>query len=163
MKPLAFAAVAAFGLVAGAAAQQASQQPVETPDGRDRTNQINFDKADKNRDGEVNREEGNSIAGFDFSRADTNHDLTLSRAEFDAAMARSTSRGDGAPGPRSGDRTAQVSFEAVDTNKDGKIDANEAEGIPGFNFSSADVDDNHSVSRQEFQTAMANATPRPRG
>jgi hypothetical protein len=161
MKPFVFAAVAAFTLAAGAAAQQASQQPVETPEGRDRTNQVNFDKADKNRDGEVNREEGNSIAGFDFSRADTNHDLTLSRAEFDAAMARSTSRGDGTPGPRSGDRTAQVSFEGVDTNKDGKIDADEAEGIPGFNFSSADVDDNHSVSRQEFQTAMA--TSRPRG
>lgn len=163
MKPLTFAAVAALGLAAGAAAQQASQQPVETPEGRDRTNQISFEKADKNKDGEVNREEGNAIAGFDFSRADTNHDLLLSRAEFDAAMARSTSRGDGAPGPRSGDRTAQVSFEAVDTNRDGKIDANEAEGIPGFNFSSADVDDNRSVSRQEFQTAMANATPRPRG
>jgi Ca2+-binding EF-hand superfamily protein len=87
--------------------------------------------------------------------------LTLSRAEFDAAMARSTSRGDGEPGPRSGDRTAQVSFEAVDTNKDGKVDANEAEGIAGFNFSSADVDDDQSVSRQEFQKAMA--TSRPRG
>ena len=84
----------------------------------------------------------------------------LSRAEFDAAMARSTSRGDGTPGPRSGDRTAQVSFEGVDTNKDGKIDANEAEGVPGFNFSSADVDDNESVSRQEFQTAMAGSRPR---
>lgn len=48
MKPLAFAAGAAFTLAAGAAAQQARQQPVETPDGRDRTNQINFDKADKN-------------------------------------------------------------------------------------------------------------------
>jgi EF hand domain-containing protein len=155
-----FVTLAALGLVAGAAAQQPSQQPVPTPDGRDRTNQVSFDKTDANKDGVVNREEGNMIAGFDFSRADTNHDLTLSRAEFDAAMARTTSRGDGSPGPRSGDRTAQVSFESVDSNKDGKLDQNEAMGVPGFNFSSADVDDNRSVSRQEFQTAMANARPR---
>ena len=159
MKTATFAALAAFGLAAGAAAQQ-SQQPVPTPEGRDRTNQVNFDNTDKNKDGVVNREEGNSVAGFDFSRADTNKDLTLSRAEFDAAMARTTSRGDGDPGPRSGDRTAQVSFESVDSNKDGKLDQNEAMGIPGFNFSSADVDDNRSVSRQEFQTALASSRPR---
>jgi Ca2+-binding EF-hand superfamily protein len=160
MKALSFLLLAGLGLTAGAAAQQPSREPVPTPEGRDRTNQVSFDKADANNDGLVNREEGNSIAGFDFSRADSNRDLTLSRAEFDAAMARTTSRGDGDPGPRSGDRTAQVSFEAADANKDGKVDKNEAMGIPGFNFSSADVDDNESVSRQEFQTAMANARPR---
>jgi hypothetical protein len=100
------------------------------------------------------------IAGFDFSRADTDSNLLLSRAEYDAAMARSTSRGDGEPGPRSGDRTAQVSFEAADANKDGKVDKNEAAGIPGFNFTSADVDDDESVSREEFRTVMGNSTPR---
>jgi EF hand domain-containing protein len=159
MKRIAFATFVAMGMAAGAIAQQ-SRQPVETPEGVDRTNQISFEKADKNNDGKVNREEGNDIAGFDFSRADTNSDLTLSRAEFDAAMARSTSRGDGDPGPRSGDRVAQVSFEAVDTNKNNKIDRDEAEDIPGLNFSSADVDDDASLSRQEFQTAMGNSTPR---
>jgi Ca2+-binding EF-hand superfamily protein len=148
-----------LGFATGVGAQ-ASREPVPVPEGRDRTNQIPFEQADANKDGQINREEGNMIAGFDFSRADTDNNLYLSRAEYDAALARSTSRGDGDPGPRSGDRTAQVSFEAADANKDGKVDKNEAAGIPGFNFTSADVDDNESVSRQEFQTAMANSTPR---
>ncbi len=137
-----------------------SQQRTQVPDGRDRTEQVPFAQADANKDGEINREEGNKIDGFDFSRADTNNDRTLSRAEYEAAMARSTSRGDGEPGPRDGDRTARVSFESADANKDGKVDRTEAAGIPGFNFTAADVDDNDSVSRQEFQTAMATATPR---
>ena len=135
-------------------------QPTRVPEGVDRTDQVPFAQADANKDGEINREEGNMIAGFDFSRADTDNNLTLSRSEYEAALARSTSRGDGVPGPRSGDRTAQVSFEAADANKDGKVDKTEAAGIPGFNFTSADVDDNESLSRQEFQTAMANSTPR---
>jgi len=135
-------------------------QPTRVPEGVDRTQQVPFAQADANKDGEINREEGNLIAGFDFSRADTDNDLTVSRTEYDAALARSTSRGDGNPGPRSGDRTAQVSFEAADADKDGKVDKTEAAGIPGFNFTAADVDDNESISRQEFQTAMANSTPR---
>ena len=149
----------ALGFASGVAAQQ-SREAVPVPDGRDRTQQVPFERADANKDGSINREEGNMLAGFDFSRADTDNDLKLTRAEYDAAMARSTSRGDGDPGPRSGDRTAQVSFEAADADKDGKIDKNEAAGIPGFNFTSADVDDDESVTREEFRTAMANATPR---
>lgn len=159
MKRKALATFIALGFASGVAAQ-ASREPVAVPEGRDRTNKVSFETADANKDGEINREEGSKIAGFDFSRADTNSSLTLTRAEFDAAMARSTSRGDGDPGPRSGDRTAQVSFDAADANKDGKVDRNEAAGIAGFNFTSADVDDDQSVSRQEFQTAMANSTPR---
>jgi Ca2+-binding EF-hand superfamily protein len=100
------------------------------------------------------------IAGFDFSRADTDDDASLTRREFESAMAKSTSRGDGEPGPRSGDRTEQVSFEKADDNSDGKVSREEANEIEGFNFSSADVNDDASLSRQEFQTAMANSTPR---
>ena len=159
MKRTALAAFIALGFATAAAAQSA-REPVEVPEGRDRTDQIPFAEADANKDGQINREEGNMIAGFDFSRADTDNNLLLSRAEYDAALARSTSRGDGDPGPRSGDRTAQVSFEAADANKDGKVDKNEAAGIPGFNFTSADVDDDENVSREEFRTAMANSTPR---
>jgi hypothetical protein len=148
-----------LGFASSVTAQQ-SREPVPVPEGRERTNQVPFERADANKDGTINREEGNMIAGFDFSRADTDDNLSLSRSEYEAAMARSTSRGDGDPGPRSGDRTARVSFEAADANEDGKLDKNEAAGIPGFNFTSADVDDDESVSPQEFRTAMANATPR---
>ena len=156
MKRMALATlVVAMGISAGAAAQQA-----RTPAGNDRTNQVSFQQADKNKDGKVNTEEGNDIAGFDFSRADTNGDSSLSQQEFNAAMARSTARGDGEQGPHSGDRTAQWSFEEVDSNRDGEVDREEAADIPGFNFTSADVDDNKSVNRQEFQAVMRNSTPR---
>jgi Ca2+-binding EF-hand superfamily protein len=158
MKKLAFATLVAMGMSAAAIAQQPGQQPA--PRGGDRTDQISFETADKNGDGRVNRQEAGTIAGFDFSRADTNADLALTRAEFQAAMATSTPRGDGVPGPRSGDRTAQVSFDTADKDKDGKVTRDEASAIPGFNFSSADVNDDSALSRQEFQTAMAGSQPR---
>jgi hypothetical protein len=157
MKAVALAALATLGLALGATAQQAIQQPVKTPDGPDRTDRIEFDQADKNRDGRLNRAEGTAIADFDFSSADANEDLVLSRPEFATAMARSVSRGHGQPDASSNDRTAQVDFEAVDTNQDDRIDAAEAAEVPHFNFRSADVDHDQSLSRREFRTAIANS------
>ena len=75
-------------------------------------------------------------------------------------MATSTPRGDGRPEARDADRTAQVTFDTADKNKDGKVSRDEAGDIPGFNFSSADVNDDASLSRQEFHTAMAGSQPR---
>ena len=155
MKRIALATLVAFGVAASAAAQQ-----TRTPPGNDRTNQVSFEEVDKDKDGKLTTEEGNAINGFDFSRADTNNDRTLTRQEFEAAMARSTPRGDGNEGPLTGDRTEQVTFEQADKNRDGKLDRDEAEDIDGFNFSAADVDDDRWVSRTEFQTAMAGSRPR---
>ncbi len=110
MKKLAFATLVAMGMTAAAVAQQQpSQQPAPrstqpqttqpqtqpsqtAPRGGDRTEQVTFERADKNADGRVNREEANDIDGFDFSRADTNNDASLSRSEYQAAMATSTPR-----------------------------------------------------------------------
>jgi hypothetical protein len=155
MKRTALATLVALGLAATAMAQQA-----RTPPGDDRTNIATFAEADKDGDGRVNREEGNAIHGFDFSRADTNDDKSLSRQEFDAAMAKSTARGDGEPEGLAGDRTEQVTFEQADKNHDGKVDRDEAEDIDGFNFTAADADDDRWISRAEFQTAMAGSRPR---
>jgi EF hand/EF-hand domain pair len=151
MKRIALATFVALGLAAGAVAQP----------GNDRTNQVPFAEVDRDKDGKLNRDEGNSINGFDFSRADTNNDGYVARTEFDAAMARSTARGDGNEGPASGDRTEQVTFEKADKNSDGKVSADEANDIDGFDFSTADADDDRWLSRAEFQTAMS--TSRPRG
>jgi hypothetical protein len=147
MTRTALATLVALGLAATAAAQE-----TRTPPGND--------EVDKDKDGKLTREEGNAINGFDFSRADTNNDRTLTRQEFDAAMARSTSRGDGDEGPLAGDRTEHVTFEQADKNKDGKVDRDEAEDIDGFNFTAADADDDRWISRAEFQTAMAGSRPR---
>jgi len=189
MKKLAFATLVAMGMAATALAQLPSQQPAPrnaqpppqqtqpvqqpstqatpAPRGGDRTEQVAFDKADKNSDGKVSREEANDIDGFDFSRADTNSDASLSRQEYQAAMATSTPRGDSGSA-RSGDaapgagqqRQAQVTFDAADKDKDGKITRDEASAVPNLNFTSADTNADASLSRQEFQVAMAGAQPR---
>lgn len=96
MKGIAITALAALGFAFTASAQQRSP----APPGGDRTDQVSFDTVDKDRDGKLTRQEANEIDGFDFSRADTNNDATLSRQEFAAAMAISTPRGDGRPNPR---------------------------------------------------------------
>jgi Ca2+-binding EF-hand superfamily protein len=164
MKTLTLATLVAMGAATAAVAQQPGQptpppqtQTVPSPPGNDRTNRVSFEIADRNKDGLVNEEEGNLINGFDFSRADTNDDATLTRAEFQAAMAKSTPRGDAL---QSGDRTEQTTFDKADKNSDGKVSREEANEIDGFNFSKADVDANAYLSRQEFQTAMASSTPR---
>ena len=140
MNKLAFATLVAMGMTAAAIAQQPSQQPTPrqsqpqtqpqaqprqtqpgssqttpAPRGGDRTEQMSFERADKNADGRVSREEGNDVDGFDFSRADTNNDGSLSRQEYQAAMATSTpregsaARNDSGGSARSGDASASAS------------------------------------------------------
>jgi Ca2+-binding EF-hand superfamily protein len=189
IKKLALATLVAMGMSAAALAQQQpSQQPAQgstqppsssqstpAPRGDDRTEQVTFERADKNGDGRVNREEGNDIDGFDFSRADTNNDASLTRQEYQAAMATSTPRegpgarndsgsarsGDASPSTSSGQsqRTA-MSFDTADKDKDGKVTRAEAADVTGLNFSSADTNADASLSRQEFQVAMAGTQPR---
>jgi hypothetical protein len=87
----------ALGILASisvSAVALAQQSPAPAPRGGDRTEQVQFDRADKNADGRVSREEANDIDGFDFSRADTNNDGSLTRQEYDTAMGSSTPRRD---------------------------------------------------------------------
>jgi len=202
MNKLALATLVAMGMTAAAIAQQPGQSPSQRPTqpstqprstqpstpstqprstqsspaprGGDRTEQVTFERADKNADGQVSRQEANEIDGFDFSRADTNNDSTLSRQEYQAAMATSTPR-EGPTGrneqggsARSGDasgsapsqRTAQVTFDTADKDKDGKVTRQEASVVPGLDFVSADTNADASLSRQEFQIALAGSQPR---
>jgi hypothetical protein len=215
LQKLAFATLAAMGVTAAAIAQQPSQQQTPrsntpstqqqpgqqpgsssqtAPRGGDRTEQVPFERADKDSDGKLTRQEANDVEGFDFSRADTNNDASLTRQEYQAAMMSSTQRDGAGASERSGDgsaarggaqtdqaanssqqragqsqqseqgqqgqRTAQVSFDNADKDKDGKITRAEANDIQGLDFSTADTNDDASLSRQEFQTAMAGVQPR---
>jgi hypothetical protein len=165
MNKLTIATVAALSIAGTALAQQPAQtpqQPVrsEQPAGDDKSDQVPFETADKNKDGTINQEEGNAIDGFDFSRADTNDDEILSRQEYQVAMATSTPRGDGQPELSDSDRTAQVSFDRADTDRNGVLSNEEGNDIPNFDFSRADVNDDEQLSRQEYQAAMAPSQPR---
>jgi hypothetical protein len=93
MKRIAFATFVAMGMAAGAAAQQSTQQPTRSPPGNDRTNQVTFEQADKNKDGKIDRDEAEDIDGFNFTAADADDDRWISRAEFQTAMAGSRPRG----------------------------------------------------------------------
>jgi Ca2+-binding EF-hand superfamily protein len=59
----------------------------------DRTEQVTFEQADKNKDGKIDRDEAEDIDGFNFSAADADDDRWLSREEFRTAMAGSQPRG----------------------------------------------------------------------
>lgn len=124
---------------------------------------VSFEDADKNGDGRVNREEAKIIPDFDFARADTNVDASLSRPEFYAAL--------GIPSPprgaeqvaqvaRNADPGAPVSFETIDKNKDGRVNRKEASDIPGFDFAAADVNEDATLNRHEFEIALAGLAPR---
>ena len=63
------------------------------------------------------------------------------------------------PGQGTETQVAQLSFEAVDTNHDGVITQNEALAVPGLDFASADKDNSHTLSHQEFDAAMAKTRP----
>jgi len=63
------------------------------------------------------------------------------------------------PRPGQEQQVAQLSFESVDTNKDGVITQNEALAVPGLDFAAADTDNSKSLSRQEFAAAMAKSRP----
>ena len=68
------------------------------------------------------------------------------------------------PGQGAESQVAQLSFESVDTNKDGVITANEALAVPSLDFATADADNSKTLSRQEFAAAMAKVQqPRPGG
>jgi hypothetical protein len=63
------------------------------------------------------------------------------------------------PGEGTESQVAQLSFESVDTNKDGVITPNEALAVAGLDFASADTDKSKTLSRQEFAAAMAKTRP----
>ena len=143
MTRLAFATLVAFGLGATAAAQP--------PPAPNHDNVLTFKEADTNGDGRVNRNEADAIHGLDFALADTNGDRVLTRHEFADAVSGFAAAGDR---PLAAGTTPQVPFEEADKNQDGKVDADEARYLDGFDFPAADSDDDRALTRAEYRTAM---------
>jgi hypothetical protein len=71
----------------------------------------------------------------------------------------SPSPGQSSTGLSQGGVSSATTFDVADVDKNGVVDAVEAQAVPGLNFLSADTDKSESLSRQEFQVAMAGARP----
>ena len=102
-----------------------------------------------------------SIAGGGSSAQSTNPSAAGAAGASGASPSSSADASNTSPRPGQGtaSQVAQLSFESVDTNKDGVITQNEALAVQGLDFASTDKDNNHSLSRQEYEAAMASRRP----
>lgn len=133
-----------------------------------------FARADSNRDGFVTQDEIQARAEARrgqrqerreqlFERLDANHDGSLSRAEFDArpALRNGERRGNrfARRGGRGGGFTmagfGARAFEAMDSNRDGRVALAEAERVAIERFDRVDADRDGTISLEERQTARA--------
>jgi Ca2+-binding EF-hand superfamily protein len=131
---------------------------------------FDFSRADTNNDGSLSRQEYQAAMATSTPREGpaARNDSGGSARSGDASASASSSQSQSqspqhdqsAGGSQGQQRTAQVTFDTADKDKDGKVTRTEAADVPGLNFSSADVNADASLSRQEFQTAMAGAQPR---
>jgi hypothetical protein len=71
----------------------------------------------------------------------------------------SPSPGQSSTGLSQGGVSSATTFDVADVDKNGVVDAIEAQAVPGLNFQSADTDKSESLSRQEFSVAMAGTRP----
>lgn len=72
---------------AAAMAELASREDAKQLFAAAGSHSITFPQADKNGDGRIDLEEAGAIDGFNFSAADADGDLEISRAEFRTALA----------------------------------------------------------------------------
>ena len=80
MKPFAMTALAALSLGLLGACDQQPERPAQ-PSAR-----VSFDKADRNKDGVIERQEATSIANREFAEVDTDDNQAVSLDEFEVAL-----------------------------------------------------------------------------
>jgi len=117
-----------------------------------------FYRLDKNNDGNVGKDEAQAHPWLqrNFSRFDHDNDGKLGKDEFaEAVSAHRAARGN--TGAAGGTRPpANDIFENLDKNKDGNIDATEAQARPWLqrNFSTYDHDHDGKLGKDEFAEAL---------
>jgi len=116
-----------------------------------------FDSLDKNNDGNLDPAEVAAIPGLqkNFSQYDLDHNGKLGKDEFAAALSAQRSAAGGASAA-AGATSSAASFDSLDKNKDGNIDASEAAAAPWLQqgFSQYDLDHNGKLGKDEFATAQ---------
>jgi Ca2+-binding EF-hand superfamily protein len=120
-----------------------------------------FDSIDKNNDGKLDTTEAQALPWLPpkFSQADTDHNGTLGKDEFAAAVSAqgpSALTPSAAAGGTSAASAASQSFESLDKNSDGNIDATEAAAASWLqpNFSQYDTDHNGKLGKDEYAAAQ---------
>ncbi len=111
---------------------------------------IDFETLDADGNGEITQAELTAQAEARFAEADTNGDGNLSVEEL-------TARAEGKSQERMERRIAKM-IERRDANGDGVLSAEEMrpdESRAERRFDKLDADDNGSISKEEFETAMA--------
>ena len=137
MKPVSYVMATLFVGLTFATAAQAGERPRQRP---------TFEQLDKNSDGKIVATEVPARGWQRLSRADTNKDNAVTKAEFDALRA---SR------PGGGAGQARPTFEQLDKNSDGKIVATEVPARGWQRLSRADTNKDNAVTKAEFDALRA--------
>ena len=139
MKSLAIAACCGLALTVTAGLAQAQSSHTSVP------------KADANATGNVTLQEYQSSREAFIMKADTNHDGTVSRAEWDA-FAKAVRHDLDLGGVKGAELIGQGSWwTALDANKDNMVTHAEINALTAAKFAQYDLDKNHLISRAEAQ------------
>lgn len=111
-----------------------------------------FDRADKNGDGKLTKDELPGPLAERLMKADADGDGAVTKAELEEARKKAGGRPGPGPGGRGGFDPAQM-FKRMDRNGDGKVGLDELPARMAERLKAADADGDGFISKEEFEKA----------